>query len=56
MTFFFREMRELIEKHHLYLAVPPLYRVSQAGRRFTPGRRRPRPLIAEHFRGRGRSR
>ncbi|MCH8237579.1 MAG: type IIA DNA topoisomerase subunit B, partial [Proteobacteria bacterium] len=27
MTFFFREMPELIEKGHLYLAMPPLYRI-----------------------------
>jgi topoisomerase-4 subunit B len=29
ITFFFREMRGLIEGGHLYLAVPPLYRLSQ---------------------------
>ena len=31
MTFFFREMPQLIESGHLYLAVPPLYRLSQGG-------------------------
>jgi len=31
MTFFFREMRPLIEKGHLYLAQPPLYRLSHGG-------------------------
>jgi len=29
ITFFYREMRGLIESGHLYLAVPPLYRISQ---------------------------
>ncbi|HRY27492.1 MAG TPA: toprim domain-containing protein, partial [Geminicoccaceae bacterium] len=31
MTFFFREMRPLIEKGHLYLAQPPLYRLAHGG-------------------------
>jgi len=29
MTFFFREMPELVANGHLYLALPPLYRLSQ---------------------------
>jgi topoisomerase-4 subunit B len=29
MTFFYREMPELITAGHLYLAQPPLYRISQ---------------------------
>ncbi|OHC74259.1 MAG: DNA topoisomerase IV subunit B [Rhodospirillales bacterium RIFCSPLOWO2_12_FULL_58_28] len=32
MTFFFREMPKLIENNHLYLAMPPLYRISQGGK------------------------
>ncbi|MSO97629.1 MAG: DNA topoisomerase IV subunit B [Rhodospirillaceae bacterium] len=31
MTFFYREMPKLIEKGHLYLALPPLYRLTQKG-------------------------
>ena len=31
MTFFFKEMPGLVEGGHLYLALPPLYRLSQGG-------------------------
>jgi topoisomerase-4 subunit B len=34
ITFFFTQMPELIEKDHLYLAVPPLYRLSHGGKTF----------------------
>ena len=34
ITFFYREMRGLIEGGHLYLAVPPLYRLSQGAKTF----------------------
>jgi topoisomerase-4 subunit B len=32
MTFFYREMPELISNGHLFLALPPLYRLSQKGK------------------------
>jgi len=32
ITFFYRQMPELIRNEHLYLAVPPLYRLSQGGK------------------------
>jgi topoisomerase-4 subunit B len=34
ITFFYREMRPLIDNGHLYLAVPPLYRLSHGGKIF----------------------
>ncbi|MBE0694086.1 MAG: DNA topoisomerase IV subunit B [Aquamicrobium sp.] len=32
MTFFYQEMPQLIRNGHLYMAVPPLYRISQGGK------------------------
>lgn len=34
ITFFYQEMRGLIDNGHLYLAVPPLYRLSHGGKNF----------------------
>jgi len=31
LTFFFRQMRPVVEEGHLYLAVPPLYRIRRKG-------------------------
>jgi topoisomerase IV subunit B len=53
MTFFFREMPQLIEAGHLYLAQPPLFRLSAGGEvayaRDEADRDR---LMAKHFNGR----
>ncbi len=34
ITFFYRQMPQLIDHGHLYLAVPPLYRLSHGGKNF----------------------
>src|SRR3546814_20155183 len=55
MTFFFREMPGLIEEGHLFLAMPPLYRLTQGGKtlyaRDDPHREE---LMATAFSGKGK--
>ena len=52
MTFFLREMPKLIEAGHLYLAQPPLYRLSAAGESLYARDEAARAaLLAGHFKG-----
>lgn len=55
ITFFYREMPELIEDGHLYLAVPPLYRISQGGKTmYARDDAHKDELMASDFTGRGK--
>ncbi len=55
MTFFYREMHALIEDGRLYLAQPPLYRLTQGGQSvYARDERHKEDLLANHFKGRGK--
>ncbi|MFD2237737.1 DNA topoisomerase IV subunit B [Aureimonas populi] len=55
ITFFFQEMPELIREGHLFLAVPPLYKLSQGGKTVYARDDRDRErLIARDFKGKGK--
>ena len=55
MTFFFQEMLGLIESGHLYLALPPLYRLSQGGKvAYARDEAHREELLKDHFDGRGK--
>jgi len=55
MTFFYRKMPQLIENGHLYLAMPPLYRLSQGGRTvYARDDAHKDELLAGEFAGRGK--
>ena len=55
MTFFFREMPQLVINGNLYLAMPPLYRISQGGRiAYARDDAHKDELIGEIFTGRGK--
>jgi topoisomerase IV subunit B len=55
ITFFFREMRGLIEGGHLYLAVPPLYRLSQGAKvLYARDEAHKDELLRKEFNGKGK--
>ena len=55
MTFFYREMPQLIANGHLYLAVPPLYRIAQgADVAYARDDAHKEELLRERFSGRGK--
>ncbi|MBA5776668.1 DNA topoisomerase IV subunit B [Stappia sp. F7233] len=55
ITFFYREMPQLIANGHLFLAVPPLYRLSQGGKTlYARDDRHKDELIASEFKSRGK--
>jgi len=55
ITFFYQEMPRLIEGGHLYMAVPPLYRISQGGKvMYARDDAHKDQLLATEFTGRGK--
>ncbi|MCA3444912.1 MAG: DNA topoisomerase IV subunit B [Rhodobacter sp.] len=55
MTFFFTQMRPMIERGHLYLACPPLYRLTQGARRvYVLDDLEKERMLAEGLGGKGR--
>ena len=55
ITFFYQEMPKLIEDGHLYMAVPPLYRISQGGKvLYARNDQHKDELLKTEFTGRGK--
>lgn len=55
MTFFFQEMPQLIEGGHLYLALPPLYRIAQGPKTvYAMDEKHKDQLMQSEFTGRGK--
>ncbi|MFD1941731.1 DNA topoisomerase IV subunit B [Paradevosia shaoguanensis] len=55
ITFFFQEMPQLIDHGHLYLAVPPLYRITQGAKTlYAKDDLHKEELIGSEFTGRGK--
>ena len=55
MTFFYKEMPRLVENGHLYLAMPPLYRITQGGKSaYARDDAHKDELMATEFTGRGK--
>ena len=55
MTYFFRELPDLVRQGHLYLALPPLYRISQGGKTvYARDEEHRQELLETEFKGRGK--
>jgi topoisomerase-4 subunit B len=55
ITFFYQEMPQLVRGGHLYLAVPPLYRIGQGGKvMYARDDRHKDELLRTEFNGRGK--
>jgi len=55
MTFFFQELPDLVRNGHLYLAMPPLYRLSQGGKTaYARDDAHREELLKSEFTGRGK--
>ena len=55
ITFFYQQMPELIDQGHLYLAVPPLYALTQGAKKaYARDDTHKDQLLAEEFNGRGK--
>jgi topoisomerase-4 subunit B len=54
MTFFYRQMPKIIDDGHLYLAVPPLYRLTQGGKTIYARDEAERDELLKNFGGRGK--
>jgi topoisomerase-4 subunit B len=55
ITFFYQEISGLIEDGHLYLAIPPLYRISQGGKTlYAKDDQHREELLESEFKGRGK--
>jgi topoisomerase-4 subunit B len=55
ITFFYQEMPQLIKAGHLYMAVPPLYRISQGGKTmYARDDAHKDELVKSEFTGRGK--
>jgi len=55
MTFFFQEMPQLVDNGHLYLALPPLYRITQGAKTlYARDDAHKEELLATEFNGRSK--
>ena len=54
MTFFYRQMPKIIDQGHLFLAVPPLYRLTQGGKTFYARDEVERDQLLQTIGGRGK--